>query len=86
VIASLLIAVAFAVPLLILGLVALIRGRPEDMPALMYALARGPKRELSLGDRRSSWPLNQFRQGGPGSNRNPYPQVRGRTTTTDRAP
>jgi hypothetical protein len=54
VIASILIAVAFAVPLLILGLVALIGGRPEDMPAIMYALARGPKRELPLGagDRR----------------------------------
>ena len=54
VIASILIAAAFAVPLLILGLVALIGGRPEDMPAIMYALARGPKRELPLGagDRR----------------------------------
>jgi hypothetical protein len=40
--------------LLILGLAALIGGRPQDMPAIMHALARGPKRELPLGagDRR----------------------------------
>ena len=54
-IASLLIAVAFAVPLLILGLAALIRGRPEDMPAIMYALARGAEAGTvpgGTGDRR----------------------------------
>jgi hypothetical protein len=53
VIASILIAVAFAVPLLIL--VALIRGRPEDMPAIMYALARGAEAGTvpgGTGDRR----------------------------------
>ena len=46
-IASILIAAAFAAPPL--GLVALIRGRPQDMPAIMYALARGAEAELSLG-------------------------------------
>ena len=54
-IASVLIAVAFAAPLLILGLVALIRGRPEDMPAIMYALARGAEAGTvagGTGDRR----------------------------------
>jgi hypothetical protein len=45
-----------------LGLVALIGGRPEDTPAIMYALARGAEAGLSQGDRRSPWPLNQFRQ------------------------
>ena len=54
-IASILIAVAFAVPLLIPGLVALIRGRPEDTPAIMHALARGVEAETvpqGTGDRR----------------------------------
>ncbi len=40
VIAYLLLGSLFAVPLLILGLVALIRARPEDIPAVMQALAR----------------------------------------------
>jgi hypothetical protein len=34
------VAVALALPLLVLGLVALIRARPEDIPAVVHALAR----------------------------------------------
>jgi hypothetical protein len=55
VIASILVAAAFAAPLLILGLVALIRGGPEDMSAIMYALARGAEAGTvpgGTGDRR----------------------------------
>lgn len=39
-----LLALIFAVPLLILGLVALIRARPEDIPDVMHALARWGRR------------------------------------------
>lgn len=42
--AYLLLAIAFAVPLLILGLVALIRARPEDIPAVTHALSRWGRR------------------------------------------
>lgn len=54
-IASILMAAAFAVPLLILGLVVLIRARPQDMPAIMYAPARGAEAGTvpgGTGDRR----------------------------------
>ena len=54
-IASLLMAAALAVPLLILGLAALIRARPQDMPAIMHALARGVEAGTvpgGTGDRR----------------------------------
>jgi hypothetical protein len=37
-------AMAFAVPLLLLGLVALLRARPEDIPAVVMALARWGRR------------------------------------------
>jgi hypothetical protein len=37
-------AIAFAVPLVILGSVALFRCRPEDIPAVMQALARWGRR------------------------------------------
>jgi hypothetical protein len=37
-------ALAFAVPLLVLGLVGLFRARPEDIPAVMRALARWGRR------------------------------------------
>jgi hypothetical protein len=33
-------ALVLAVPLLVLGLVALLRARPEDIPAVVHALAR----------------------------------------------
>jgi hypothetical protein len=36
--------VAFVVPLVVLGLVALIRARPEDIPAVMRTLARWGRR------------------------------------------
>jgi hypothetical protein len=36
--------VVLAVPLLVLGLVALIRARPEDIPAVIHALARWGRR------------------------------------------
>ena len=71
--ASLLIAVALAVPLLILGLAALIRGRPEDMPAIMHALARGPKRELSPGGPATVVAAESVQAGGQGPDRNPLP-------------
>lgn len=35
---------AFSVPLLLLGLVALIRARPEDIPAVVKALSRWGRR------------------------------------------
>jgi hypothetical protein len=73
VIASVLIAVAFAVPLLILGLVAPIRGRPQDMPAIMYALARGAEAELALGGPAIVVAAESVQAGGQGSNRNPLP-------------
>ncbi len=38
--APLMIAAAFGVPLLVLGLVALLRARAEDIPAVIRALAR----------------------------------------------
>jgi hypothetical protein len=37
-------AAAFAVPLVILGLVALMRARPEDIPAVIHALAHWGRR------------------------------------------
>jgi hypothetical protein len=39
-IASLLVLIVIVVPLLVLGLVALLRARPEDIPAVIGALAR----------------------------------------------
>jgi hypothetical protein len=58
--AYLLLGSLFAVPLLILGLVALIRARPEDIPAVMQALAliitvSGP--QADTGRRAVLWPL-----------------------------
>jgi len=41
----LLLALVFAVPLLVLGLVALLRARPEDIPAVIRALARWGRRQ-----------------------------------------
>jgi hypothetical protein len=41
---ALLLALVFVVPLLILGLVALLRARPEDIPDVMHALARWGRR------------------------------------------
>ena len=72
-ITSLLIAVAFAVPLLILGLVALIRARPEDMPAIMYALARGAEAGTVRGGPAIVVAAESVQAGGQGSNRNPLP-------------
>lgn len=40
----LVLALAFVVPLLVLGLVALLRARPEDIPAIVRALARWGRR------------------------------------------
>jgi hypothetical protein len=40
----LVLALAFVVPLLVLGLVALLRARPEDIPAIIRALARWGRR------------------------------------------
>jgi hypothetical protein len=37
-------ALAFTVPLMTLGLVALLRARPEDIPAIVTALARWGRR------------------------------------------
>jgi hypothetical protein len=73
VIASVLIAVAFAVPLLILGLAALIRGRPEDMPAIMHALARGAEAGTVPGGPAIVVAAESVQAAGPGSNRNPLP-------------
>jgi hypothetical protein len=73
VIASVLIAVAFAVPLLILGLAALIGGRPEDMPAIMYALARGAEAGTVPGGAAIVVAAESVRAGGQGSNGNPLP-------------
>jgi hypothetical protein len=73
VIASILIAVAFAVPLLILGLVALIDGRPEDMSAIMYALARGAEAGTVPGGPAIVVAAESVQAGGQGSGRNPLP-------------
>jgi hypothetical protein len=52
---ALVVAAVFAVPLLILGLVALVRARPEDIPAVVRALASwgrklGADRRAAKGD------------------------------------
>jgi hypothetical protein len=73
VIASILIAAAFAVPLLVLGLVALIGGRPGDMPAIMHALARGAEAGTVPGGPAIVVAAESVRAGGQGSNRNPLP-------------
>jgi hypothetical protein len=73
VIASVLIALAFAAPLLILGLAALIRGRPEDMPAIMHALARGAEAGTVPGGPAIVVAAESVQAAGPGSNRNPLP-------------
>jgi hypothetical protein len=73
VIASLLIAAASAVPFLILGLAALIGGRPEDMPAIMYPLARGAEAGTVPGGPAIVVAAESVQAGGQGSNRNLLP-------------
>jgi hypothetical protein len=73
VIAAILIAVASAVPFLILGLAALIGGRPEDRPAIMSALARGAEAGTVPGGPAIVVAAESVQAGGQGSNRNPLP-------------
>jgi hypothetical protein len=77
VIASILMAVAFAVPLLILGLAALVGGRPENMPAIMYPLARGAEAGTVPGGPAIVVAAESVQAAGPGSDRDPLPAGHG---------
>ena len=70
-IASILMAAAFAVPLLILGLVVLSAPAHRTCRPSCTRLPVGPKRELSLGGPAIVVAAESVQAGGQGSNRNP---------------